>query len=137
MLSQKVNNELDSMQIQLNRYLLQFPVCSQYLPPALSTSRLLQMLQLKHLYCLLHNKKIPPLPTVHRKGEGSATATATATAAATATATAAAAAAAAAVELQHNVPARTDRCREPKYFDSGNDICQSDCGKAGEEKTEE
>jgi len=121
MLSQKeTDNKLDSMKIQLHRNLLRLPVCSQYLPPAPSASRLLQKLQLKHVHCLLHNKKITPLPTVQRKCEGSATA-----------------AAAAAVELQHNVPATTDRCREPKYFDSGNGICQSDCGKASEEKTEE
>jgi hypothetical protein len=76
------------------------------------------MLQLKHLHCLLHKKIITTLPTVQSTSEGSATA-------------------AAAVRLQHNVPARTDRCRELKHFDSGTDICQSHCGKAGEEKTEE
>jgi hypothetical protein len=59
------------------------------------------MLQLKHLHCVLH-----AYPIVQRKGEGRATA--------------------AAIELQHNAPARTDGCREPKYFDSGNDICHSD-----------
>jgi hypothetical protein len=97
LLSQKEkDNKLDSMKIQLHRNLLQPPVCSQYLPSAPSTLRLLQMLQLKHLHCRLHNKTITPLATLQRKGEGSATA--------------------AAVELQHNVPARTDRCRESKHF---------------------
>ena len=65
---------MDSMKIQLHRNILQFPVCSQDLPPAPSTSRLLQMLQLKHLHCLFHKEKMTPLPTVQRKGEGDATA---------------------------------------------------------------
>jgi len=100
MLSHKETVKLDSMKIQLHRNLLQLPVCSQYLLLAPSTSRLLQMLQLTYLHCLSHSKKTTPHPIVQRKGEVSATA-------------------AAAVELQHNVPARTDRCQEPKYFDSG------------------
>jgi hypothetical protein len=45
MLSQKETvDKLDSMKIQLHQNLLQLPVCSQYLPLAPSTSRLLQML---------------------------------------------------------------------------------------------
>lgn len=67
MLSQKeTDDKLDSMKIRPHRNLLQLPVCSQYLPPAPSTSRFLQTLQLRNLHCLLHNKKITPLPIVRR-----------------------------------------------------------------------
>ena len=48
----KRDDKMDSMKIQLHRNILQLPVCSQDLPPAPSTSRLLQMLQLKHLHCV-------------------------------------------------------------------------------------
>jgi hypothetical protein len=63
MLSQKqTHDKLDFMNIHLHRNHLQLPVWRQYLLPAPSPSQLQQMLQLKHLHCLLH--KIMPIPTV-------------------------------------------------------------------------